>query len=252
MKRYILVLAVILAATSLSGQKLQEDAFEKANAYYNESIYDSAVITYNKIISDGYISTPLLYNIGNAYFKMRNFPMSIYYYEQALKQDPNNEDVKNNLDIANSLIIDKIEPIPIFFMTKWWRSLGNIFSADGWAIASIIIFVILLLTIYLYLTTRFASIKKSMFFAGILALFLFVINITFAAQKSSYMKSNDEAIIMKSTITVKSSPSASGVDLFVLHEGTKVEIKETNGNWNKIRVADGSIGWLPEESLLRF
>lgn len=190
--------------------------------------------------------------MGNAYFKMRNIPMSIYYYEKALKLDPKNEDVKNNLAIANALISDKIEPLPVFFMTKWWRNIGNMFTADGWAIFSIIIFAILLLSVFLYFTARTKGLKKSMFFVGIITLFLCVMSVSFAAQKSSYMKSDNEAIIMSSTITVKSSPSSSGVDLFVLHEGSKVEIKETEGNWNKIRMADGSVGWLPADAMLRF
>lgn len=252
MKRYILILAIIFCGAVANGQKLQEDAFAKANAYYNNSQYDSALIVYNKICGEGYVSTPLLYNMGNTYFKMRNFPMSIYYYERALKLDPNNEDVKSNLDIANALITDKIEPLPTFFMTKWWRNMGNIFTADGWAVASIIVFAALLLTVFLYLTARSKGMKKSMFFVGILTLILCVMSVTFAAQKSNYMKSDNEAIIMKPTITVKSSPSSSGVDLFVLHEGTKVEIKESEGNWNKIRMADGSVGWLPEDAMLRF
>jgi len=252
MKRYILILAIIFCGAVANGQKLQEDAFAKANAYYNNSQYDSALIVYNKICGEGYVSTPLLYNMGNTYFKMRNFPMSIYYYEKALKLDPNNEDVKNNLAIVNALIIDKIEPLPTFFMTRWWRSMGNILTADRWAVASIIIFAALLLTVFLYLTARSKGMKKSMFFVGIFTLLLCVLSVIFAAQKSSYMKSDNEAIIMKPTITAKSSPSSSGVDLFVLHEGTKVEIKESEDNWNKIRMADGSVGWLPDDALLRF
>lgn len=252
MKKFFLILAIMLAVTGLNAQKLQEDAFAKANAYYNNSQYDSALIVYNKIIGEGYVSTHILYNMGNAYFKMRNVPMSIYYYERALKLDPNNEDVKNNLAIANSLISDKIEPLPVFFMTKWHRSIGNIFTADGWAVFSIIIFAILLFAAFLYFTAHTKGLKKSMFFTGIFALIFFVLSISFSAQKSNYMKSNNEAIIIKPTITVKSSPSSSGVDLFVLHEGSKVEIKETEDNWSKIRVADGSVGWLPEDVMLRF
>lgn len=252
MRRYILILALTLAGVSLNAQKMQEDAFARANAYYNNSQYDSALIVYNRIISDGYISTPLLYNMGNAYFKLRNVPMSIFYYERALKLDPNNEDVRNNLAIANALTTDKIEPLPVFFLTRWHRNVGNIFTADGWALLSIILFAALLLTIFLYLTARRKGLKKSMFFTGIFALLLFVVSIVFSVQKSRYMNSHDEAIITIPTITVKSSPSSSGVDLFVLHEGTKVEVKETDGSWDKIRMADGSVGWLPGDALIRF
>ena len=57
---------------------------------------------------------------------------------------------------------------------------------------------------------------------------------------------------MTPTITVKSSPSSSGVDLFVLHEGTKVEIMDKADNWDKIKIADGSVGWMPSSASIKY
>lgn len=252
MKKYILVLAIMICGAVANGQKLQEDEFAKANAYYNDSKYDSALIIYNRILDEGFNSSQLYYNMGNTYFKMRNIPMAILYYEKSLKIDPRNEDAKKNIEIANALITDKIEPLPVFFMTRWWRNTGNILSADGWTVFSIIVFVVLLLALFLYFTARTKTVKKSMFFTTIIAVVLFITSTIFAANKSKYIRTLDEAIIIKPTITVKSSPSSSGVDLFVLHEGTKVEIEESEESWSKIKVADGSVGWLTEDALVRF
>jgi SH3-like domain-containing protein len=50
---------------------------------------------------------------------------------------------------------------------------------------------------------------------------------------------------MAPAATVKSTPAAQGTDLFILHEGTKVNI--TDGSmrqWKRIRVADGKEGWV--------
>ena len=91
-------------------QTIQEQAFMQANHYYNESRYDSALVIYKSIIDEGYTSVPLLYNMGNTYFKLKDYPMAILNYEKALKTDPTNEEVKENLSIANALITDKIEP----------------------------------------------------------------------------------------------------------------------------------------------
>ena len=71
----------------------------------------------------------------------------------------------------------------------------------------------------------------------------------FASQKYYYSKENKEAIIFTPTITVKSSHTKNSVDLFVVHEGTKVKIIDKLDKWNKIRIQDGSIGWLPVESM---
>lgn len=243
---------MIVASIGLNAQHIQEQEFAKANFYYNESRYDTALVIYEKIMEDGYVSAPLLYNIGNTYFKMRNFPMAILNYEKALKLEPNNDDIKQNLAIANTLITDKIEPMPVFFLTRWWRNTGNLLSANGWAKASLEFFGLFLLILFIYLTARTKRTRKTTFFTGILTLVIFICCVIFASQKHKYINEHNEAIVMTPTITVKSAPSSSGVDLFVLHEGTKVEIIDNTGNWDKIKIADGSVGWMPSNSSIKY
>ena len=252
MKRIYFVMVMMLAAVGLKAQSIPDKEFAKANFYYNESKYDSALMVYEGIMKGGMVSAPLLYNIGNTYFKMRNYPMAILNYEKALKLDPTDEDIRQNLTIANALITDKIEPLPEFFLAKWWKNLGNTFTANGWAIATLILFGFLLLLLYFYFTARTSGLKKTTFFTGIIVFLLLICSVVIALQKYRYMKSRDEAIIMKPTITVKSSPSSSGVDLFVLHEGTKVTILDTDRDWDKIKIADGSVGWLPSSSSIKY
>ena len=68
-------------------------------------------------------------------------------------------------------------------------------------------------------------------------------------QKNGYMKA-DSAIVMKPVASVKSSPSGdSAKDLFVLHEGTKVEIIDSVGGWSNIELADGRQGWIPSSDI---
>ena len=252
MKKIYIFIILMVAAFSIKAQEIQNQEFAKANFYYNESRYDTAVIIYENILKEGFVSAPLLYNIGNTYFKMRNYPMAILNYEKALKLDPTNDDIRQNLAIANALITDKIEPLPVFFITRWWRNLGDMFTANGWATVTLVLLGVLLLILFLYFTARTAGVKKSTFFTGIIIATVLIISTIIAIQKYKYLNSRNEAIIMKPTITVKSSPSSSGVDLFVLHEGTKVTVIDNDADWDKIRIADGSIGWLPSSSSIKY
>ena len=138
----------MVLTVGLKAQVLQNQEFTKANFYYNESKYDTALVIYEGILKDGFVSAPLLYNIGNTYFKMRNYPMAILNYEKALKLDPTDDDIRQNLVIANALITDKIEPLPVFFLTKWWRNLGNMLTANGWATVTLVILGIFLLLLF--------------------------------------------------------------------------------------------------------
>ena len=40
-------------------------------------------------------------------------------------------------------------------------------------------------------------------------------------------------------------------DLFILHEGAKVEVLEIFKDWTKIKLSDGMIGWLKTADLER-
>jgi len=48
---------------------------------------------------------------------------------------------------------------------------------------------------------------------------------------------------------VKSSPEDTSVDKLILHEGTKVDIEETLGDWHKIQIADGNTGWMQQTDI---
>ena len=252
MKRYTLLIYMLVVMGLAFAQNPADEWFNQANAAYNSGNYDNAVEFYQKILNTDMESVPVYYNMGNAYYKMRNYPMAIYYYEKALKLDPSNEDVQTNLQIANLAIVDKIEPVPQSFIERWWHSLRTSCSSDRWAWWSVAAFALLLVCAFLFFRSRRIGLRKLGFFMGILFLIVFALSVVFAAQLKHDTATQDQAIIMSPTVTVKSSPAEISVDLFVLHEGTKVTILESSNGWNKVRIANGSIGWLEADKMLSF
>ena len=252
MKRYTLL--ILLTVFSLVGkaQQTANDWFEQANAAYNEGNYDSARVVYEKILAIEVESVPLYFNLGNTYYKMREYPMAIYYYEKALKLDPSSEEAQVNLAIANQAIVDKIEPVPQSFIVRGWRNVRASLSGDQWAWCSIAFFALLLVAAFLFLRSRKVGMRKLGFFSGLVFLLAFGLSVVFAAQLKQASETQDQAIIMAPTVTVKSSPNEASVDLFVLHEGTKVTLLEMSDGWNKIRIANGSVGWLEADKMLTF
>ena len=252
MKRYTLLILIALFSLACKAQQNANDWIEQANAAYNMGNYDSAKIVYEKILSTDMESVPLYFNLGNTYYKMHEYPMAIYYYEKALKLDPSNEEVRTNLAIANHAIVDKIEPVPQSFIVKFWCNTRALLSGDQWAWCSIAFFALLLVSAFLFLRSRKIGVRKLGFFAGIVFLLVFGLSVVFAAQQKYAYENQDQAIIMAPTVTVKSSPNAASVDLFVLHEGTKVTVLESSDGWNKVRIANGSVGWLEVDKMLSF
>lgn len=252
MKRYTLLISLLAVLGMAFAQQDPETLFARANNAYSAGSYDSAAMLYEKVVAAEMESVPLYYNLGNAYYKMHETPLAIYYYEKALKLDPSNEDVRTNLAIANLAIVDKIDPVPQSFIVRGWRDMRAWLSGNQWAWCSIVAFAFLLFSLFLYLRSRRMGLRKLGFFSGLVFLLAFALSVALAAQLKHASTAMDQAIIMAPTVNVKSSPSEASVDLFVLHEGTKVNLLENTAGWNKIKIANGSVGWLPEDDMRAF
>lgn len=246
MRNFVLfVLFLFLASTCLADPQID---MARAGKAYAAGAYDSAAALYKKVADDGYAAPELYCNLGNSYFKMNDMARAILWYERALRLDPGDEDANFNLNVANARINDKIEPVPELFYKRWFRGVLQAFSCDAWALASVLALVFSLAGFVLYLASRSLPLRKAGFWAGIGLAAIFLFTLTFAWAGYGYANDASGAIIFAPTITVKSSPDEKGTDLFVLHEGTKVQILDRISDWYEIRIANGSVGWLPSST----
>ncbi len=249
MKKIILLFTFAAICQRLLLATDNNQIFIIANEYYKKGQYDSAIVLYKQILNSGYHSAEVYYNIGNAYFKKKNIPNAILYYERAHKLKPNDDEINFNLQLAQSMTVDKITPLPEFFLKRWWRAVTNLMSSDKWAILASISFITMLIFILLYLFSPWMSMRKLSFF---IAIFLFIstlISISNSYSLKKNIENHKTAIIISPSVTIKSSPDENGTELFVLHEGTKVFIMDQIGDWLRIKIADGNNGWIKKEDL---
>ena len=247
--RLILLIQLLLLISGVVRAAVTPADLEKANRAYTAGSYQAAADLYLKLTEAGYGSPVLYYNLGNAYFKMNDFARAILWYERARKLDPSSEDIDFNLNVANTRIADKIEPIPVFFLKKWLAGLVWLFSADTWAMAGIIALVAALAGFVLYQVSRVLFLRKAGFWGGTGLLTVSLLMLILAWSSHRIERSTSEAIVFAPTITVTSSPNEQSTDLFVLHEGTKVRLLDQISGWYEVRIANGSVGWLPVEAL---
>jgi tetratricopeptide (TPR) repeat protein len=246
---FILFLSIFTLLTFKTYASDPDSLMATANNAYNEGRYDSAINVYHLIEKENLQSAGLFYNMGNAYFKNNDIASAILYYEKAKKLDHNNEDIEYNLRIANSMIVDKIDKVPELIFTKWWNYFYNMFNADTWTAFSLVSWAVLIFFVGLFILTGKRPVRKLAFYFGILFLFTSLATFGLASQKYYFGKEHKEAIIYTPTVTVKSSPTTNSVDLFVVHEGTKVRIQDEVNEWVKIKIPDGSVGWMPMSTL---
>jgi len=244
LKYAIFIFVFFIPFFSLKAEVISDSLILKANKEYSEGLYNNAIENYLNLVDEGFESPKLYYNLGNAYFKINEMAPAILYYEKAKKLDPNDVDIDYNLNIARNKIPDKIESVPVLFYIRWWNSIYSLLSTNALAIVCMTAFFITLVLLAIYFLSNVYFYRKLSFWFGILFFVFSITSFVLSYQKYNSFSSKQEAIVFTPTITIKSSPNQNSVDLFVMHEGSKVRIIQHLGEWYEIRIANGSIGWL--------
>lgn len=243
--------AIIFLFSTLfaTAQENSAQLWDKANAFYATESYEEAISAYEQIISGGEESAKLYFNLGNAYYKSGNVNRAILNFERAKLLAPHDEDIAFNLEIANQHVVSKVEVLPKPFFLRWKDSVIKTFPADTWGIISASAFVLFLVFLGLFLFGKTVSTKKLAFWLGIVVFVGSCFTFSFASEQKSKIKNRKHAIVFCPRYEVKSSPSESGTNLFLIYEGVKVEITDSLSTWKEIRLADGKKGWIPENCL---
>lgn len=234
---------------NIYAQTPADELFSEANTLYQNAEFEQAIDKYEKIIDNKIISAELYYNLGGSYYKLGNIGKSILNYERALRLNPNDEDILFNLNVAKLSAIDKIDALPKMFFTKYWHSFKIIFDSNTWSWVSILFIWIFGFSLSLFIISQNASIRKYSFLASFLTLFLFIVSFISGMTNLDSEENRNSAIIMTASTYAKSSPDETSTDLFILHEGTKVEISDKVSEWLNIRLEDGNKGWVKKENL---
>lgn len=239
-----LALLLLLALPLFSMADDHTSLFEQGNAAYEKGQYAQAAHDYQKIVDDGYQSVALYFNLGNAYYRTGDIASCILYYEKARKLAPGDEDINYNIRYANARTSDKVEQVPEFFVTKWWNSFILFFSVNTLAILSVLFMLGGCGLLILYLFTGSSAVKRSSFYTGIVAMVIAIVFVVMANRQENYFAGHQQAIIFGNSVTAKNEPDANGKPLFIVHEGTKVNVLQQTGAWMEVELPNGNAGWI--------
>lgn len=251
MKRLIILVFTIALCISASWAQADSMAqkWERANGAYHTNEYANAAVLYEDILSTGQHSAKLYFNLANAYFKQNQLGRAILNYNRALLLDPADEDISYNLQLANARTIDKIEPVPQFFLKSWFLGLGDICSSDAWAVIALVLFAVALAGVIAWLVISDLRYRKLGFYTALVSVVFVVMSLVYSQIGYARRFQNKDAIVMNSAAPVKSSPSPGSTDIFVIHEGTKVEVLGELDSWSEIKLEDGNKGWIATSAI---
>ncbi len=227
--------------------------FREANATSNDpdkalSLYEKAILNYEKIINDGQIhNSKLYYNLANAYFLKGDLGRAILNYLRAERLDGSDANIKKNLAFARSKRVDRItektEKRVLQTLFFWHYD----FSIKAKFVLTCVFFAVFCLVLtFMVWYGRTAPRITIVVILGIL-----VISFLTSVSLETYTQSGKRrGVITAQEIVARQGDGQNYPASFKepLHEGTEFDLLERRVGWLHIRLFDDSDAWVPDNS----
>lgn len=238
---------LLIAGTLLA--EPAENRFAEANDAYRQKDYETAFQLYGQLAESGNVSADLYYNMGNACYRLNRLGEALLWYERALRLQPSNADIRANIAFVNSQTVDQMEVLPELFLKRWWISFRSLLTANGWAVVSIICVLLFFAALAFFLIAGELRLRiRMLVVCGCMLLFT-ALGVGLAFSQKHALERTDEAIVTALSVSVRSMPDASGMELFTVHEGMKVRLTDSVGEWVEVLFPNGSKGWMQRAQL---
>jgi tetratricopeptide (TPR) repeat protein len=224
----------------------QAQLFSDANAAYLSGDVQRATSSYEALVSEGVASATLETNLGAAYLRQGKRGLAALHFERALFLDAGDDDARADLTELRRGNVDKLEgesdeggtetvsrllaPLPgsaaaILFLVSWaaaWtlsglRVFGGRRALGAWAIVS---FVVALLSAL----------------------------VTWGAAEGHKL-ALQRAVVVSPSAAAREGPQEKAASHFEIHEGTTVRVDDEEGDFRRVRLANGLTGWIPAGSV---
>ncbi len=235
------LLLLLVAQITIGFAQTIDEAFGIANVAYQEKDYTTAITQYQSILQQGYQSSELHYNLGNAYYRTQQMGKAVLHYERAARLAPKDKDIQHNLSIISTQLKDQIEALPNFFLLDWWNALRQRWSSNAWVALGILLFWSAMAALITWQIGKTRTLRKQAFFVGIALLFISILPILLAVANT---KNSEQAVVMLEETALKHSPDELSTSILLIHEGLKVQLLDKIGDWYKVRLSNGDEGWL--------
>lgn len=241
-------LSFVVAALLLSLGTLQaQDSWLCGNESYRQGDYSGAIAHYEQLVADGIESADLYYNLGNAYYRNSQIGRAILNYERSLLLRPNNRDTRENLLIAQDKTTDRIQPLPQVQLRRHLLRIVQLFGPRGWRIVLLALAALTGAALVIRRIAADRAWRKRGFITTLVAGLLLLIAVVCAIISQHRLNHSGRLVILEPEAAIYSAPENNSSLVFVVHEGTTVEIEETLGEWYRIRLDDGNNGWMHQD-----
>lgn len=220
----------------------------QGNDHYAQANFEAAITAYEKILSSGMTSTTVHYNLGCAYFSLKEYGEAILHFELARQLSPRDVDVLHNLEYAKLFLKDRFElpePMPII---AWVKTLRHSLSLAELKLTEQVLFILLVLSIILYRLVVDHRLQRVIGLSTVVLALLFVIMTGWLVDRVNTREAK-RGVLLVEDANITSAPIPGASTLFIIHEGTSGEILDATDGWYELRLDDGKTGWVTHEAV---
>ena len=244
----LLVLAGAILPAGAAGTGEAERQFTAGNAAYDARRYDEAVAAYEKVLGAGYADPRVLYNLGNAEYRLGHLGLAILAWERSIRLDPSDEDTRANLELARGQIRDRVgEPelqYPIRVVKETLEAIPA--GTIAWVF----------LALYAGAAGGFGAaivardwFRRRLLVYAAAALSLGALCGGAALLSRGRMDAAPAAVVLVEKVDVRSGPGEENTILFTVHEGTRMDLGNRLDLWVQVSLPNGLTGWVPATSV---
>jgi tetratricopeptide (TPR) repeat protein len=245
-----LLSVLLLAGACRAASAESPDAdFREGNAHYQNGDYAAAERCYRQILEQGTDSSTVYYNLGNACFKQKRLGEAIYYWEKARRILPGDLEVRQNLKVANGLIVDRIEVPEDALPVRLAASAVHLFTIAQESRIVLALFLLMNIFVSIYLLTRMPRLAFWALTASLTAALLMILFAASLTWKVYQERHDRDGVIVEQKVDVRSGPGVENITVVTVHEGVIVHIRGESNGWSQISLPNGWNGWLPSSSI---
>jgi tetratricopeptide (TPR) repeat protein len=240
---------IFLTSTLFANRVPSQNDIAKVNQLVENKNFSEAIDFYHQWIALGFKSKWIFYNLGLLYEKIGNVGNAMYYLKKAEKVAPDDALINKRIIFLQEKIKDKFM-IPIennrfidVFLKPW--NYWSLKEAGIFLIISFWMFTFYFLFFKVFNSSNSFTFYKPVLFIQVgLILFLLIQGIRIIE-----FSNKSEAIILGDIVEIHEGADRLSPKIQTVHAGLPVLFEDKIGNWIKVRLYNGQVGWLKKNQL---